>query len=100
MNEYQQALQHRSNQNYEKALEIYQDHIKKSQTYDFIREYAHTLCEFGKFEKSIAQYELALSLYPPIDELKTTSEKNDLANTYIGLARAYCQMKNFEESHL
>ncbi|EGR33151.1 hypothetical protein IMG5_060710, partial [Ichthyophthirius multifiliis] len=62
-------------------------------------EYAHTLSELLLFEKAIPQYELALSLYPQFEDLKSTSERIDLSNTYIGLARAYTQTKNFEEAH-
>jgi hypothetical protein len=50
MSEYNRANQYRQSENYDEAIKIYRELIKKTSTYDIIREYAHTLCEKGQQE--------------------------------------------------
>ncbi|EGR28005.1 hypothetical protein IMG5_185070 [Ichthyophthirius multifiliis] len=97
---YLYARELRLQNKFDEALQIYQDLIDKQdgEQYDLVREKAHTLSEQGSYAKAIPVYELCISLYPPSQDLKAY-EKMDLSNTYIGLARAYSEKKNYDEAH-
>ncbi|KAL4465484.1 hypothetical protein ABPG72_009422 [Tetrahymena utriculariae] len=85
------------------ALEILDKMISQQlgQQYDLVREKAHCLYEMGEtrdyLEQAIAQYKLAVDLYPAYKDL-TQQQKIDLSNTYVGQARAYSQLGNQEEA--